>query len=207
MHAEPIMGANVPSEAVHGQAYFYMKGNELQLAEARIICWEMEGSMIRKGTHEDFEEIFAIINDAAIAYKGVIPSDQWHEPYMTREELQEQIEDGVRFSCYVDDNELVGVMGIQDKADVELIRHAYVRTKQRNKGIGTLLLHELVTAAKKPILIGTWKAARWAIRFYEKHGFRLVEEEEKNRLLKKYWALPDRQVETSVVLTGGRYKG
>ena len=163
--------------------------------------------MIRKGTDEDFEEIFAIINDAAIAYKGVIPPDRWHEPYMTKEELQAQIEEGVRFSCYVDNNELIGVMGIQDKTDVELIRHAYVRTKQRNKGIGTLLFQQLIRDSTKPILIGTWKAADWAIRFYEKHGFRLVEEEEKNRLLKKYWAIPDRQVETSVVLVDGRYKG
>ena len=163
--------------------------------------------MIRKGTDEDFEEIFAIINDAAIAYKGVIPPDRWHEPYMTKEELQGQIEEGVRFSCYVDNNELIGVMGIQDKADVELIRHAYVRTKQRKKGIGTLLLQELMKDAKKPVLIGTWKAADWAIRFYEKQGFRLVEEEEKNRLLKRYWAIPDRQVETSVVLVDGKYKG
>ena len=163
--------------------------------------------MIRKGTDEDFEEIFTTINDAAIAYKGLIPPDRWHEPYMTKAELQAQIEDGVRFSCYVDNNEIVGVMGIQDKADVELIRHAYVRTKQRKKGIGTLLLQELIKDAKKPILIGTWKAAEWAIRFYQKHGFRLVEEAEKNRLLKKYWAIPDRQVETSVVLVDGKYKG
>jgi N-acetylglutamate synthase-like GNAT family acetyltransferase len=163
--------------------------------------------MIRKANDEDFEEIFNIINDAAIAYKGVIPPDRWHEPYMPREELRAQIEDGVRFSCYVDDDEIIGVMGIQDKADVELIRHAYVRTKQRKKGVGSLLLQELIKGAKKPILIGTWKAADWAIRFYEKHGFRLVEEEEKNRLLKKYWAIPDRQVETSVVLVDGKYYG
>ena len=163
--------------------------------------------MIRNGTDEDFEEIFNIINDAAVAYKGVIPPDRWHEPYMSREELRAQIEDGVRFSCYVDDDEILGVMGIQDKADVELIRHAYVRTKQRNKGIGTFLLQELIKDANKPILIGTWKAAEWAISFYEKHGFRLVEEEEKNRLLKKYWSIPDRQAETSVVLAGGNYKG
>jgi len=163
--------------------------------------------MILKATDEDFEEIFNIINDAAIAYKGLIPPDRWHEPYMTKEELQAQIEDGVRFSCYVDNNEIIGVMGIQDKADVELIRHAYVRTKQRKKGIGSLLLQELIKDTEKPILIGTWKAADWAIRFYEKHGFRLVEEEEKNRLLKKYWAIPDRQVETSVVLVDGKYRG
>jgi N-acetylglutamate synthase-like GNAT family acetyltransferase len=163
--------------------------------------------MIRKGTDEDFEEIFTTINDAAIAYKGVIPPDRWHEPYMTQEELQAQIQDGVGFSCYVDNNEIIGVMGIQDKTDVALIRHAYVRTKQRKKGIGTLLLRELIRDATKPIMIGTWKAADWAIRFYEKHGFRLVEEEEKNRLLKKYWAIPDRQVETSVVLVDGKHMG
>ncbi|PYS71378.1 MAG: GNAT family N-acetyltransferase [Acidobacteria bacterium] len=159
--------------------------------------------MIRKATDNDFEAIFAIINDAAIAYKGVIPSDRWHEPYMTKEELKEQIEEGVRFSCYIDDeddNEVIGVMGIQDKTDVMLIRHAYVRTRQRSKGVGTFLLRELIRDTTKPILIGTWKAAAWAISFYEKNGFCLVEEEEKNRLLKKYWAIPDRQIETSVVL-------
>jgi N-acetylglutamate synthase-like GNAT family acetyltransferase len=163
--------------------------------------------MIRNATDEDFEEIFNIINDAAIAYKGVIPPDRWHEPYMAREELRSQIEDGVRFSCYVDNDEIIGVMGIQDKSDVALIRHAYVRTKQRKKGVGSLLLQDLIKDSKKPILIGTWKAADWAIRFYEKHGFRPVEEEEKNRLLKKYWAIPDRQVETSVVLADGKYTG
>ena len=162
--------------------------------------------MIRKAANEDFEDIFNIINDAATAYKGVIPPDRWHEPYITKEELKGQIADGVRFCCYVANNEIIGVMGIQDKADVELIRHAYVRTKQRQKGIGTLLLQELIKASKKPILIGTWKAADWAISFYEKHGFCLVEDEERNRLLKKYWAIPDRQVETSVVLVDEKYK-
>ena len=162
--------------------------------------------MIRKGTDEDFEKIFSIINDAAMAYKGVIPPDRWHEPYMTKEELQAQIEDGVRFSFYVNGNEINGVMGIQDKTDVRLIRHAYVRTKQRNRGIGTLLLRELIKHSKKPILIGTWKAAVWAVSFYEKHGFWLVDEEEKNYLLKKYWAIPDRQIETSVVLVDKKYK-
>lgn len=162
--------------------------------------------MIRTTTDEDFEEIFKIINDAAMAYKGIIPPDQWHEPYMTREELKAQIEDGVGFSCYVDGDEIIGVMGIQDKGDVALIRHAYVRTKRRNSGIGTILLRDLINRATKPILIGTWKAASWAISFYEKHGFSLVGEEEKDRLLKKYWAIPDRQVETSVVLVDERYK-
>lgn len=162
--------------------------------------------MIRKATDEDFEEILTIINDAALAYRGVIPPDRWHDPYMTGEELQTQIEEGVRFSCYVEEKEILGVMGIQEKTEVDLIRHAYVRTNQRNKGIGTILLQDLIEAAPKPILIGTWKAAHWAIRFYERHRFSLVEEEEKNRLLKKYWAIPDRQVETSVVLVDEKYK-
>lgn len=162
--------------------------------------------MIRKGTAEDFAQILSIINDAAIAYKGIIPADRWHEPYMESEELQAQIEDGVRFSCYVDDNEIVGVMGIQDRQDVALIRHAYVRTKQRKNGIGTLLLLDLINGSKKPVLIGTWKAAHWAIRFYEKHGFSLVDDAEKNRLLRKYWVIPDRQVETSVVLADEKYR-
>ena len=162
--------------------------------------------MIRECTDEDFEEIFTTINGAAMAYKGVIPEDRWHEPYLPKEELRREIEHGVRFSCYVDNNEIIGVMGIQDKTDVVLIRHAYVRTKQRNTGVGSHLLRELIRDTTKPILIGTWKAAYWAIRFYQKHGFRLVEEEEKNQLLNKYWAIPDRQVETSVVLVDERYQ-
>lgn len=162
--------------------------------------------MIRLATEKDFDSIHTVINDAAIAYKGIIPTDRWHEPYMPKEELKAQIEDGVEFSCYVDEGQVIGVMGIQDKKDVYLIRHAYVKTSQRNKGIGTLLLRELTKDSEKPILIGTWKAAEWAIRFYEKHGFSLVSEEEKNRLLKKYWTIPDRQVETSVVLADGKYE-
>lgn len=161
--------------------------------------------MIRKCTDEDFEAIFNVINDAAKAYKGMIPPDCWHEPYMPKAELKAQIEEGVQFSCYVNDAEIIGVMGIQDRRDVDLIRHAYVRTTQRNKGIGTRLLQELIQDSTKPILIGTWKAAHWAIRFYEKNGFCLVDEAEKNRLLKTYWAIPERQVETSVVLVDQKY--
>lgn len=161
--------------------------------------------MIRRATDEDFEAIFDVINDAAMAYRGVIPQDRWHEPYMTREALRSELEEGVRFSCFVEDGEIVGVMGIQDRGDVELIRHAYVRTARRKKGVGSLLLQELTRAAKKPILIGTWKAADWAIRFYRKHGFRQVGEEEKNRLLRRYWAIPERQIETSVVLAAAEY--
>ncbi|HEU4603607.1 MAG TPA: GNAT family N-acetyltransferase [Steroidobacteraceae bacterium] len=162
--------------------------------------------MIREEKTEDFDEILSIINDAAIAYKGIIPPDRWHEPYMSSDELKAQIEDGVRFSCYVDGNQIVGVMGIQDRGDVDLIRHAYVRTKQRKSGIGTQLLRELIARSQKPILIGTWKAADWAIRFYQKHGFALVEDQEKDRLLRKYWVIPERQVETSVVLADEKYR-
>jgi N-acetylglutamate synthase-like GNAT family acetyltransferase len=162
--------------------------------------------MIRKCNDQDFEEIFNIINDAAFAYKGVIPSDRWHEPYMTKAELQAQIEEGVKFFCYVEDDEIIGVMGIQDKTEVQLIRHAYVKTTRRNKGIGSTLLQELLRNSTKPILIGTWKAADWAIRFYQRHGFSLVDEKEKNRLLKKYWSIPERQIETSVVLADVRYR-
>lgn len=149
---------------------------------------------------DDFEVIYAIINDAAEAYRGVIPTDRWHEPYMSREQLRREIESGVRFWGYRDNGGLIGVMGIQDVQDVTLIRHAYVRTTSRNQGIGGKLLGELRKMTSRPVLIGTWAAATWAIRFYERHGFRLVSPEEKDRLLKKYWSIPGRQVETSVVL-------
>ena len=144
--------------------------------------------------------IFEIINDAAQAYKGIIPKDRWHEPYMSFEELRKEIENGVVFWCLDDDGPLFGVMGIQDKGEVTLIRHAYVWTRAQNLGIGTKLLQYLERLTEKPILIGTWATALWAISFYEKNGYTLVSEEEKNRLLRKYWSIPERQVETSVVL-------
>ena len=156
--------------------------------------------MIRLCEPKDFNDIYTIINDAASAYRGIIPADRWHEPYMPEEELKKQIEAGVEFWCYVDGNEILGVMGIQYKGEVTLIRHAYVRTTSRNKGIGGKLLQHLSTMTKTPILIGTWADAKWAIEFYIKHGFRLLNKEEKNRLLKKYWSIPPRQIETSVVL-------
>ena len=161
--------------------------------------------MIRKAVAGDFAQIHDVINDAAIAYKGIIPSDRWHEPYMSREELAAQIAEGVIFSCFVDDGTIVGVMGIQDKAEVSLIRHAYVRTSQRQNGIGSRLLRDLMNTSGKPILIGTWKAAVWAISFYEKHGFKLVAPEDKDVLLGKFWNIPQRQMETSVVLADERY--
>ena len=160
--------------------------------------------MIRQCSDDDFEMIYEIINDAALAYKGIIPKDRWKEPYMSREELRHEIDEGVAFWGYEEDGKLKGVMGIQDVQDVTLIRHAYVRTAERNKGIGSKLMSHLHQMPDRPILIGTWADAVWAIRFYEKHGFRLVSTEEKNRLLKKYWRIPERQVETSVVLAEQR---
>jgi len=161
--------------------------------------------MIRKCTDSDFEAIYEIINDAAQAYKGVIPKDRWHEPYMPRIQLRNEIEDGVSFWGIEEGHALVGVMGIQDKGDVCLIRHAYVKTNRRKVGMGTRLLRHLEAMTKKPILIGTWADATWAIRFYQKNGYRLLSEAEKNALLKKYWSIPERQVQTSVVLADRKW--
>lgn len=149
----------------------------------------------------DFAAMFEIVNDAARAYKGIIPADRWHEPYMPEEELRHEIDAGVVFWGYEEDGRLVGVMGIQPVQDVTLIRHAYVRTARRGRGIGGELLQHLLGQANPPVLVGTWAAATWAVRFYEKYGFRLVTPEEKDRLLRTYWKISERQVETSVVLT------
>ena len=162
--------------------------------------------MIAKCAQSDFRIIGEIINDAASAYKGVIPADCWHEPYMSEEELNTQIEQGVQFWCYQQAGEIIGVMGIQRKGDVTLIRHAYVRSIHRNKGIGAKLLAHLTSIATTPVLIGTWADATWAIEFYQKHGFRLVSQAEKETLLGKYWTIPARQVETSVVLASLDWK-
>ena len=144
--------------------------------------------------------MFSIINDAAQAYKGIIPADRWHEPYMSMAELKAQIADGIVFSGCESEGKLLGVMGIQDKGDVTLIRHAYVSTRERRKGIGEKLLKHLEATTRKPVLIGTWADATWAIRFYEKNGFRVQSRAETDRLLRKYWSIPERQIETSVVL-------
>jgi len=156
--------------------------------------------MIRCCSEGDFDAIFEIINDAAQVYRGVIPEDRWHEPYMSREHLEDEIEAGVVFWGYEDGGKLAAVMGIQHVLDVSLIRHAYVRREKQNRGMGRRLFSFLRKQTDRPMLVGTWASARWAIRFYEKQGFRLVTEEEKNRLLKTYWNIPERQVETSVVL-------
>jgi N-acetylglutamate synthase-like GNAT family acetyltransferase len=161
--------------------------------------------MIRKCDDRDFEAIFEIINDAAQAYNGVIPTDCQHEPYMSREYLRHEMDSGVVFWGYEENGTLLGVMGIQDVKDVTLIRHAYVRTSYRNHGIGGKLISYLKTLTTRPTLVGTWAAAVWAIRFYEKHGFRLVEREEKDQLLGKYWSITERQTETSVVLADDKW--
>jgi N-acetylglutamate synthase-like GNAT family acetyltransferase len=156
--------------------------------------------MIRCCDERDSELIWSIINDGARAYESVIPADCWTEPYMSRDELRAEMQDGVTFWGYEENEDLKGVMGIQQVEDVTLIRHAYVRMGSQKRGIGGRLLSHLRKLAHGPVLIGTWADAVWAIRFYEKHGFHLVAPEQKAHLLKRYWNVSDRQVETSVVL-------
>ncbi|MCH8893511.1 MAG: GNAT family N-acetyltransferase [Chloroflexi bacterium] len=156
--------------------------------------------MIRDCVAADIEAIYQVINDAAQAYRGHIPTDRWKDPYMPRDELHEEISAGVTFLGYEEDGELAGVMGIQEVEDVTLIRHAYVRTAQRGRGIGGKLLARIMQEATRPALIGTWAGAVWAVSFYEGRGFQVVSTQEKERLLRKYWNVPDRQIETSVVL-------
>jgi GNAT superfamily N-acetyltransferase len=145
-----------------------------------------------------------VINEAAQAYRDVIPADCWHEPYMTASALKTEIQAGVNFWGWEEAGALIGIMGIQYVRDVTLIRHAYVRTLHQGKGIGGALLTSLVAHAQGSLLVGTWAGAEWAIRFYERHGFRLASPEEKDSLLGTYWSIPLRQKETSVVLVHNR---
>ncbi|MGD0645629.1 MAG: GNAT family N-acetyltransferase [Candidatus Bathyarchaeia archaeon] len=157
--------------------------------------------LISEMTTIDFQAILKVVNNAAMAYKGKIPNDMWKEPYMPAQELKEEIQSGVEFYGLNANNALVAVMGIQPTNDVTLIRHAYVLTSHQRKGFGEKLLKHLLGLAKtSKIYVGTWEAASWAVEFYEKQGFKLVSTEEKNKLLNKYWNIPERQVETSVVL-------
>jgi N-acetylglutamate synthase-like GNAT family acetyltransferase len=156
--------------------------------------------MIRKCEERDFEQIWEVINDAAQIYRGIIPVDRYSEPYMSREELRRQMEEAVVFWGHEEDGKLLAVMGIQQVKDVTLIRHAYVRGTQQKRGLGGGLLAHLRAMTSDPVLIGTWQAAFWAIRFYEQHGFVQVDLQEKDSLLRKYWNIPERQIETSVVL-------
>lgn len=156
--------------------------------------------MIRYCTDQDFDDIFAIVNDGALVYKGAIPEDCWRDPYMPRDVLGAEIASGVKFWGFEGDQQLLGVMGLQPVQDVMLIRHAYVRSAMRRRGIGGRLLDHIRSFSEGPFLVGTWAAASWAIRFYGKHGFELVPRNETTALLRRYWDLPERQVETSVVL-------
>ncbi len=161
--------------------------------------------MIRTATDADFDTILEIINDGASAYRGVIPEDRWKDPYMPADELRHEMAAGISFwIAEVRGGGAAAVMGIQPVKDVILIRHAYVRTERQRSGLGSELLANLIENAPRPVLIGTWKAARWAVRFYEKNGFSLIGGEEKERLLRTYWDVPTRQVETSVVMAGRR---
>ena len=165
----------------------------------------MVKAMIRPCEKSDFETIYVIINDAAQVYKGVIPVDRWKVPYMSRRELKNEIDEGVSFWGYEKNDELIGVMGIQHVFDVTLIRHAYVLKARQKQGIGKKLLAELQNQTTRPMLIGTWADAVWAIRFYEKNGFQRVSPNEKDRLLKKYWSIPQRQIDTSEVLADQKW--
>lgn len=156
--------------------------------------------MIAQCEPADFENIHEIINDAASAYRGVIAADCWKQPYLSREELRREIDGGVVFWGFREAGRLVGVMGLQHVRDVVLIRHAYTRTTRQRRGIGAALLAHLRGQTDRPLLVGTWKAATWAIQFYQRHGFVLVPEREKDELLRRYWAVPKRQIAESVVL-------
>jgi GNAT superfamily N-acetyltransferase len=155
---------------------------------------------IRPCRDDERAAILEIVNAAAEAYRGAIPADRWHEPYMDARELDAEIAAGVAFWGYELDGELVGVMGVQPVRDVDLIRHAYVRPESQGRGVGGELLEQLRAASARPMLVGTWAAAEWAIRFYRRHGFELVPRDRTAELLRTYWTIPEEQVATSVVL-------
>jgi N-acetylglutamate synthase-like GNAT family acetyltransferase len=160
---------------------------------------------IRRCEPADFIEILDVVNDAALAYQGIIAADRWRDPYMPEDELRNEIDAGVVFWGAYHDGVLRGVMGLQHVGDVALVRHAYTRTADQGSGIGATLLARVRSRTERPMLIGTWSAATWAVRFYERHGFHLVSDAAKETLLRRYWDIPDRQVEESVVLADERF--
>ncbi len=157
-------------------------------------------NLIRRCREDEMPGVLAIINEAAQAYRGVIPSDRWHEPYMSRDELTRDVAAGVVFWGLHKQGEMIGVMGMQPARDVDLIRHAYVRPEHQRSGAGAMLIEHLRLHCTRRMLVGTWKAASWAIDFYRRHGFEPVDPATTVLLLKTYWSIPDRQIETSVVL-------
>jgi GNAT superfamily N-acetyltransferase len=159
---------------------------------------------IRGSRETEQAAILGIVNDAAQAYRGVIPADRWQEPYMPADELASEIAAGVVFWLAEVDGRPAGVMGIQDKGEVALVRHAYVATSMQRKGVGTQLLRHVQALAAKPVMLGTWATASWAIGFYLRNGFSMVPQRHKDALLRKYWSIPGRQIETSVVLADAR---
>jgi GNAT superfamily N-acetyltransferase len=158
-------------------------------------------AVIRPCRDDERVAILAIVNAAAEAYRGVIPADRWHDPYMPAADLDAEIAAGVVFWAYVTDGTVAGVMGLQPVRDVELIRHAYVAPDRQREGIGGALLDHLAERSTRPMLVGTWAAATWAIAFYERHGFVRADRARTADLLRSYWSIPERQIETSVVLT------
>lgn len=176
------------------------------LSALRHLCGHMTEPLrdlaIRTGRDSDTGTILAIINAAAQAYRGVIPDDCWTDPYMSVADLTKELADGVQFHLAMMGGQVVGVMGIQDKGGVALVRHAYVRPSSQGQGIGSALLRHLQSLTAKPLLVGTWAASVWAVRFYQSHGFRLMSQATKDELLCRYWSVSPRQRETSVVLAG-----
>jgi GNAT superfamily N-acetyltransferase len=159
---------------------------------------------IRLCGEQDLATMLAIINDAAVAYRGVIPPDRWHEPYMPESELRAEIAAGVEFWGLDTDEGLIGLMGMQPVRDVDLIRHAYVRPDKQRHGVGAQLIEYLRRRSPRRMLVGTWAAATWAISFYQRHGFELVPRADTAALFRTYWTIPQRQIETSVVLSNPR---
>ena len=161
--------------------------------------------MIRHCRLDERAAILAAVNDGATAYRGVIPASCWHEPYMASTELDRELAAGVAFSGYFDGDDLLGVMGLQRVLDVMLVRHAYTQTAHQGRGIGSALLAHVWGQTDRATLIGTWKAATWAVRFYEGRGFRLIDGPLKDELLQRYWTVPASQMDASVVLADSRW--
>ena len=157
--------------------------------------------MIDEYKKADTSKILYIINDASLKYKGIIPDDCWHDPYMSEQELINEFSDGIRMFGYHHNDKLIGTIGIQEVKDVILIRHAYILTSHQGKGTGSALLEYLLKENQNSrLLVGTWLNATWAIQFYEKFGFILRTKEQSTLLLKKYWKIPSKQIKNSVVL-------